>query len=372
MLTGAIPLFIMGFGMADHNSDLSTRNQEVLRAVVNTFIETGDPVGSRTLSKKIPTHLSPATIRNIMGDLAEAGFLTKPHASAGRLPTDLGYRVFVDDLMNVHEVTPEEQESIRRSYANRIVQLEQVVTQASRILSKLTHQAGIVLLPGKDQLFFRHIQFIRMSTENVLVVIVSKSGVVQNRVVPIEEDLNQEELDRISRFLNDEYGGLSLREVRSRILKRMGEERDHLDMLYRRAEELSRRAFLGDEDDVGDTLFVEGASRVFTHPDFAGDFEKLQTLYAAFEEKGKLISLLDGFLDSPDVTVLIGAENDIDGMSDCSVVARSYFLGTRPLGTIGIIGPKRMRYDRMVSLVEWTAAAVSHYISHGDTGIDPK
>jgi len=358
--------------MTEYNSDLSTRNQEVLRAVVNTFIETGDPVGSRTLSKKIPTHFSPATIRNIMSDLADEGFLTKPHASAGRLPTDLGYRMFVDTLMNVHKVTPEEQESIRRSYTNRMTQIEQVVTQASRILSELTHQAGIVLLPGKDQLYFQHIQFIRISTENVLVVIVSKSGVVQNRVVPIEEDLNQDELDRISRFLNNEYVGLSLREVRTRILEKMGEERDHLDMLYRRAEELSRHAFLGDEDNNSDTLFVEGASRVFTQPDFAGDFDKLQALYAAFEEKSNLIHLLDGFLNSPDVTVLIGAENDIDEMSDCSVVARSYFLGDRPLGTIGIIGPKRMRYDRMVSLVEWTAAAVSHYISHGETEIEPK
>ncbi len=359
----------MGYGMSSRETGLSPRDQDVLRAIVNTFIESGEPVGSRTLSKKIPDSLSPATIRNIMSDLAEAGFLTKPHVSAGRLPTDLGYRVFVDDLMKVHHVTREEQETIRQSYANRMAQVEQVITQASRILSELTNQAGIVLLPGRDLLYFQHVQFIRMSSENVLVVIVSKSGVVQNRIVQVEEDLGQEELNRISRYLNDEFSGLSLREVRAKVLERMGEEREDLDTLYQRAQELSRRTFL-DEEEESDThmLFVEGTSRVFTQPDFADDFEKLQSLYRAFEEKGKLIRILDGCLNSSDVTVLIGTENDIEGMKDCSVVARSYHIDDRPLGTIGIIGPKRMRYDRMVSLVEWTADAVSRHISRPDAG----
>ena len=348
------------------DTTLSARTQEVLRTVVNTFIETGEPVGSRTLSKKIPISLSPATIRNIMSDLADAGSITKPHASAGRLPTDLGYRVFVDALMNVHHITPEERESIQGSPARRMAQVEQVVTQASRILSELTNQAGIVVLPGRDQLIFQTIQFIRMSSENLLVVIVSESGVIQNRVVPAGEDLEQEELNRISSYLNEEFGGLSLREVRVRVLKRMGEERDNLDRLYKQAEELSRRTFLDDEEEGGEALFVEGASRVFTQPDFADDFDKLQNLYQAFEDKGRLIRLLDGCLNSQDITVFIGAENDIDGMNECSVVARSYSIDDRPLGTIGIIGPKRMHYDRVVSLVEWTADAVSRHISSSD------
>ena len=146
-------------------------------------------------------------------------------------------------------------------------------------------------------------------------------------------------------------------------------KREDLDTLYKRAEELSRRTFLDEEEESNTpTLFVEGTSRVFTQPDFADDFEKLQSLYGAFEEKGKLIRILDGCLNSSDVTVLIGAENDIEGMKDCSVVARSYSIDNRPLGTIGIIGPKRMRYDRMVSLVEWTADAVSRHISRQDSG----
>jgi heat-inducible transcriptional repressor len=352
---------------------LSTRDQEVLRAVVDTFVETGEPVGSRTLSKKIPTSMSPATIRNIMSDLAESGYLTKPHASAGRLPTDLGYRLFVDALMSIRPVTPEEQDTIRRSYASGLDQVEQVVVQASKVLSELTNTAGVVLLPGNDQLHFQHVQFIRMATHKVLVVIVSKSGVIQNRVVQTTENLDQEELDKISRYLNDEFTGLSLREVREKVLERMGEERDHIDLLYKRAGELSRRAFLEDDQDASeDSLFVEGASRVYSQPDFSEHYEKLQDLYRAFEEKGKIIRILDGCLNSMDVNVLIGSENDIEGMGDCSFVARPYFIGDRPLGTIGIIGPKRMQYDRMISLVEWTAKAVSTYLSYGDIQKDPE
>lgn len=353
--------------------ELSTRDQEVLRALVDTFVETGEPVGSRTLSKKISTAMSPATIRNIMSDLAESGYLTKPHASAGRLPTDLGYRLFVDALMSIRPVTPEEQNTIRKSYASGLDQVEQVVVQASKILSELTNNAGVVLLPGSDLLHFQHVQFIRMATNKVLIVLLSKSGVVQNRVVQVEEDLDQEELDKISRYLNDEFAGLSLREVREKVLARMGEERDHIDLLYKRAEELSRRAFLEEDEDASeDSLLVEGASRVYSQPDFSEHYEKLQSLYRAFEEKGKIIRILDECLSSTNVNVLIGAENDIEGMNDCSFVARPYFIDDRPLGTIGIIGPKRMQYDRMISLVEWTAKAVSTYLSHGDIPKDAK
>lgn len=348
------------------HSELSTRDKEVLRAVVDIFVETGEPVGSRTLSRRIPLSMSPATIRNIMSDLAESGYLSKPHASAGRLPTDLGYRVFVDALMSIRQVTEEERETIRRSYIRGLDQVEQVVVQASKTLSELTNNAGVVLLPGNHLLHFQHVQFIRMAIKKVLVVILSKSGVVQNRVVQVEEDLNQEDLDKISRYLNEEFSGLSLREVREMVLFRMGQERDHIDLLYKRAQILSQRAFLEEDESLEDSLFVEGASRVYSQPDFSAHFEKLQNLYRAFEEKEKIIRILDECLNSTDVNVFIGSENDIEGMNDCSFVARPYFIDDRPLGTIGIIGPKRMQYDRMISLVEWTAKAVSSYLSHGN------
>ncbi len=344
------------------SSDLTARSQEILRAVVNIYVEKGEPVGSRTVAKRSAISFSPATIRNIMSDLAEAGLLTKPHVSAGRMPTDLGYRIYVDGLMGYHEVTLEERLSMGRSYSNQAAQLEQVLTQASRILSELTNNAGLVILPGEEQLHFKHIEFIRMAERKVLAVIVSKSGMVQNRIVPTDEDLSQEELDRISRYLNEEFKDLTLRELRQRVIRRMEQDRDNFDMLYRRALELSRLAFLEEPEE---TLFVEGASRVFSQPDFADDLEKLQSLYRAFEDKGKLVRILDRCLDSPMVTILIGSENALEGMADCSLVAQRYYMDDRPLGTIGIIGPKRMRYERMVSLVEWTASSVTRYLSEG-------
>ena len=349
-------------------TDISPRNLEILRAIVDTHVKTAEPVGSRTLSRNPSIPFSPATIRNIMSDLAEAGYLTKPHASAGRLPTDLGYRLFVNNRMPTHEVTPEELRSIRQSYSNRVAQIEQVLTQASRILSGLTNQAGVILFPGEAQLQFRHIEFIRMGERKVLAVIISESGVAQNRIVQIEEDILQEELQRISRFLNEEFAGLSLRGVRARVLEKMDEEKHNLDALYQKAKEICRQAFLEVDEAAGEEagFVLEGASRVYSQPDFADDFEKIQALFRAFEEKGKLVRLLDRCLDTSTVTVLIGAENEIEGMNDCSLVIRTYSMGDRPLGAIGVIGPKRMRYDRVVSLVEETANEVTRFISLGD------
>ncbi len=345
--------------------ELTERNREILRAVIDIFVGTGEPVGSRTLSKHSRLSLSPATIRNIMSDLADAGFLTKSHASSGRLPTDLGYRVFVNDLMDSHILTREEAESLRLSPSAHASQLEQVLAQATRVLSELTNTAGLVLLPAGEQLRFKHINFVRMSEEKILAVIVCVSGMVQNRVVPVENPISQEELNHISNLLNGEFSGLALREVREQIVERMTHARDNLDILYRQALELSKEALSESEETSEDSVFVEGASRVFSQPDFAADAEKLQSLYRTFEEREKLVRLLDRCLGSSDITILIGSENDFEEMKDCSVVAQRYYMDERPLGSIGIIGPKRMRYDRAVSLVEWTADSVSKFLSSG-------
>ena len=342
--------------------ELAQRNREILRAIINIFVDTGEPVGSRTLSKHSDLALSPATIRNIMSDLADAGFLTKPHISSGRLPTDLGYRFFVDDLMDSHTLTREEQESMRLGASDQAAQIEQVLAQATRVLSELTNTAGLVLLPAGEQLHFKHINFVKMSEEKTLAVIVSMSGVVQNRVIPMEAPISQDELNRISNLLNEEFSGLALREVREKILQKMSHARDNLDTLYQQALKLSKEA-LSESEDAQESLFVEGASRVFSQPDFATNADKLQSLYRTFEEREKLVRLLDRCLESSDITILIGSENDFEEMKDCSIVAQRYYMDDRPLGSIGIIGPKRMRYDRAVSLVEWTADSVSKFLS---------
>ncbi len=344
--------------------ELAERNWEILRAIINIFVDTGEPVGSRTLSKHSSISLSPATIRNIMSDLADAGFLTKSHVSSGRLPTDLGYRVFVDDLMDAHTLTSEEEESMRLGRYAQANQIEQVLAQATRALSELTNTAGFVLLPAREQLYFKHISFVRMSKEKILAVIVSASGVVQNRVIPMEIHMKQEELNKISNLLNEEFSGLSLREAREKIIQKMTHARDSLDALHRQALNLSKEA-LSENEGAQESLFLEGTSRVFSQPDFATNAEKLHSLYRTFEEREKLVRLLDKCLESSDITILIGSENDFDEMKDCSVVAQRYYMDDRPLGSIGVIGPKRMRYDRAVSLVEWTADSVSKFLSSG-------
>ncbi len=343
---------------------LPNRKKEVLREVVNTFIETAEPVGSRTVSGKTSHPMSPSTIRNIMSDLSDMGYLTQPHVSAGRLPTDLGYRVFVDDLMGTHLVTEGERETIHSGYGIRSAQLEQVLSQVSRVLSDLTNQAGVILLPSAEKLQFRHIEFIRMAVRKVLVVIVAESGLVQHRIVQIDEDIQREELERISWFLNEEFAGLSLREIRKRVLQQMNRERAQSDDLYRQARMLSLHAFPEEESGVDeDSVFVEGSSRVYSQPDFAEDTEKLKNLYRAFEEKEKLIHLLDQCMESESLCILIGTESQIAGMEECSIVAQNYYMDSRSLGTIGLIGPKRMDYPRVVSLVDLAADSVSRFIS---------
>ncbi len=345
--------------------ELGSRNREILRAIVNMFVDTGEPVGSRTLSKHSDIPFSPATIRNIMSDLADAGFLTKPHVSSGRLPTDLGYRVFVDDLMDSHTLTTAEEESMRLDYSEQAARIEHVLAKATRALSELTNTAGFVLLPAGEQLRFKHINFVKMSEGKILGVIVSMSGVVQNRVIPMETQITQDDLNRISNLLNEEFSGLALREVREKIVQKMASARDNLDALYQQALQLSKEA-LSEAQGAQESVFVEGASRVFSQPDFATNAEKLRTLYRTFEEREKLVRLLDRCLESTEITILIGSENDFEEMKDCSVVAQRYYMDDRPLGSIGIIGPKRMRYDRAVSLVEWTADSVSKFLSSGN------
>ena len=347
---------------------LSKRNAGVLKAVVNTFIETGEPVGSKKLSKDSDINYSPATLRNIMSTLSEEGFLSKTHFSSGSSPTDLGYRTFVDHFIGFKEPTLEEKSSIKDRYLSRELHLEQLSIEISQILSELTNNAGFFLLPNEKQLHFQHIQFIKISRNKAMVVIVSKSGMIQNKMIKLDNQTNQEELDKITNYLNDEFTGLTLNEIKEKVIEQMNQEGKDFDFLYKKAFSLSSQIFSGEQqEDSTSSLYMEGTSKIFSQPDFADDFEKLQELYNAFEEKNNIVSLLNKCIDDSTTTVLIGSECTIGETQECSLVARHYLLGGRTLGTVGVIGPKRMRYDRVVSLVNWTANSLTDYLTSEKT-----
>ena len=347
---------------------LSKRNAGVLKAVVNTFIETGEPVGSKRLSKDSDINYSPATLRNIMSTLSEEGFLSKTHFSSGSSPTDLGYRTFVDHFIRFKEPTLEEKSSIKNKYLSRELHLEQLSIEISQILSELTNNAGFFLLPNEKQLHFQHIQFIKISRNKAMVVIVSKSGMIQNKMIKLDNQTNQEELDKITNYLNDEFTGLTLNEIKEKVIEQMNQKGKDFDFLYKKAFSLSFQIFSDEQqEDSTSSLYMEGTSKIFSQPDFADDFEKLQELYNAFEEKNNIVNLLKKCIDDSTTTVLIGSECTIGETQECSLVARHYLLGGRTLGTVGVIGPKRMRYDRVVSLVNWTANSLTDYLTSEKT-----
>ncbi len=341
---------------------LNPRAERILGAVIQNFVETAEPTGSRTIGKKFGIELSPATIRNVMSDLEEMGFLHQPHTSAGRVPTDKAYRYYVDSIIQSQPLTKEESAFIENSHLAAANQIEDLMGISSKVLSQLSRQAGLVLMPQISALVFNHIEFIRIQQKRILVVLVARSGMVENKVIEAEEDVSQENLDRITRYLNDEFTGLTLQEVRTRVVERMSQDKERFDRLMHTALELSHKALMEDES-LKDAVHVEGASNIFAQPEFADNVAKLKEIFEAFEEKGRLVGLLDRCMTAGGLVILIGAENETEWMESCSIVAQTYGYNERALGTLGIIGPKRMQYARIMALVDSTAKALSRVLS---------
>ncbi|MFQ5894228.1 MAG: heat-inducible transcriptional repressor HrcA [Nitrospinota bacterium] len=341
---------------------LGARDSEILRALISHHIRTAEPVGSRALSKYARLSLSAASIRNVMADLGERGYLSQPHTSAGRVPTDLGYRVYVDSLMETHQLTEAESWAIERAYAPPPVRPEDLLVLSSRLLSHLTNQAGLVLIPNLAQRLLRHMEFIAVGPRQVLALLVADRGLVHSRTLAVEEEIPQETLDRISRYLNEEFSGITLHEIRHRLVEGMGEDKLRFDALFYKAMDLSCRAF-AEEESSSEEVYVEGASSVLDQPEFAEDVERMRAIFRTLEDKSRLVRILDRCMDSRGVLVVIGSENRSEDMEGLSLVAHNYSCGNRVLGSVGIVGPKRMEYPRMVALVAHTAGVLSQALS---------
>lgn len=334
---------------------LNERQRTVLKAVIQNYISTAEPVGSRSISRRYLSYLSPATIRNTMADLEEMGFLSQPHTSAGRVPTDKGYRFYVDTLMERRRLTKAEEWRIEARIRPRRGEFDELMREISRTLSAISSYTAVVLAPKPAQNTFKRIEFIHLSQNRSLVVLVAESGLVHHKAIAIDEILTQEELDRISRYLNDMLQGLTLREVRERLLHEMAQEKAQFDQLVRRALELGVKGVEGEGEAE---VYIGGAVNMAKQPEFA-DVEKVREIFAAFEEKAKLVKILDQCLMTEGFKIIIGNENQIREMRDLSIVASPYHSGGSALGAIGVVGPTRMEYARMVALVEFTAKLVS-------------
>jgi len=350
--------------MSSEFKGLDGRSREVLASVIVAYIESAVPVSSRQLTKGGKFGLSSASLRNAMADLEDLGFLTHPHVSAGRVPTDLGYRAFVRELMRTRLPSVEERARIAEELAPEPFETDRFFHATSRVLSRLTGEVGVVAAPASARFVLESVHFTRLAERRILVAEVSDAGLVESRLIETRDDFSQAELDTISRRLTVDYAGRTLDEIRAQLLEALAEEKARVDRALARALELGRRAFAeGRPED--DAVFVDGTESLLEKPEFRGDVEALRRMFRAFEEKARLVSLLTDCLAWGGARVVIGSDSALTGETQTAVVTAPYRKGDRVLGTLGVIGPRRMEYDRVVPLVEELARYVSRRLSEG-------
>jgi heat-inducible transcriptional repressor len=338
------------------------RDGDILAAIVRLFVLSGVPVGSKAVAEQLVESLSPATVRSVMAELEEAGFLHQPHVSAGRVPTDKAYRYYVDWMVAAARLGPEAQKYIDQSLGTERAAPEQLMARASRVLSEVSHNVGVVLGPRLEEKLLEHIKLVKLPDRRVLAVIVSKPDLIENKVIYLDEELTQEELDRAADFLNAEFRGWSLRTIRVEIFKRLEEMKALCDRLVSTVAGLFLWGALGSEEPG--PLFVDGTARILGQPGFA-DSSTIQELLRALEERVKLVRILSACLESPSpgVQTFIGRENPASEMPHCAIVVATYRYRSRVVGALGVVGPTRMEYDRAITTVDYVAHLCSRLLS---------
>jgi heat-inducible transcriptional repressor len=330
---------------------LDDRAKLLLKALVERYIADGQPVGSRTLSKASGLELSPATIRNVMSDLEELGLIASPHTSAGRIPTNRGYRLFVDTMLTVQKG-----ELLTQRLAPD--QPQKVIVNAANMLSSLSHYVGVVMAPKRASVF-RHIEFLRLSEKRVLLIIVSPEGDVQNRVIFTEADYSQSQLIEASNYLNAHYAGMAIEQVRLRVKQELVNLQSEIASLMQAAVQMSSEVLNEDEGDV----VISGERNLLSVSDFSSDMGNLRQAFDLFEQKTQLMRLLDVSSQADGVRIFIGGESQFVPMQELSVVSASYEVDGHVVGTLGVIGPTRMPYERMIQIVDITSKMVGNALS---------
>ena len=337
---------------------LTDRGQKILEAIIEEYIATAQPVGSKALTQNQGIKLSPASVRNVMAELEELGYLVSPHTSAGRIPTEKGYRFYVDTILRVSEMDRSQKDQIELHYRQQGLQMTDMLREASRTLSSISHYTGLVMIPRLKATIFRDIEFVKLSPRLILAVFVTQSGLVQNKLVEVDEDLSPRELEKITNYLNQTMTGLSIQDVRTRIITEMAQEKALYDQLMRRAFTLSSAALV---DESNGDVIIEGASRFLEQPEFS-DLDCMKRIVQTFEQKSALVELLDRGLETKGVQVIIGSETEHTELSDCSLITAAYSGKRGTLGTLGVIGPNRMPYATIIPIVDYTASLISRLL----------
>jgi heat-inducible transcriptional repressor len=340
---------------------LDERARTLLKTLVERYIADGQPVGSRTLSRASGLELSPATIRNVMADLEDLGLIASPHTSAGRVPTARGYRLFVDTMLTAQPLDLARIEPSLAAVREQVQadQPQRVIAQAAQVLSNLSHFVGVVTAPRKAGVF-RHVEFLRLSERRVLVILVDADGDVQNRVVVTARDYTQSELVEATNYLNMHYAGLTLDGIRERLKTEIEALRGEIAALMQAAVQAGSEALAESTEQV----VVSGERNLLEVEDFGSDLGSLRKLFDVFERKTELMRLLDVSSRAEGVRIYIGGESGVVPFEALSVVSAPYVVDGQVVGTLGVIGPTRMPYDRMIQIVDITSRLVSHALSH--------
>ncbi|GMU67669.1 MAG: heat-inducible transcription repressor HrcA [Steroidobacteraceae bacterium] len=338
----------------EHRDDLlGERAQHLLRVLVESYIRDGQPVGSRTLSRESGLALSSATIRNVMADLEAHGFVSSPHTSAGRIPTDKGYRFFVDTLLKVRALDSEEVTGIRRELLADTDDPKALVSAASRLLSSVTHLAGVVTLPRTQVQSVSHVEFLGLSENRILVILVFNDREVQNRIVKADRHFSPDELKRAANYLTEQFRGRTLVQGREEILRQLRETRDRLHDVMGSAIDVARQVVSASEGAQMEYV-IAGETNLMGVAELAS-VERLRRLFEAFNEKRDFLHLLDQSLRAEGVQIFIGHESGFQILDDCSLVTAPYSADNEVVGVLGVIGPTRMAYERVIPIVDLTA-----------------
>jgi heat-inducible transcriptional repressor len=339
----------------DHQ--ISERSKEVLKSLIQLHVATGEPVGSENLSRVLSRPLSPATIRNIMAELERHGYLAHPHTSAGRVPTDDGYRIYVDSLMSHEPLGAREAAAIESGLRVGEVSMNHVLENASRLLSTLSRNVGFVLVPDIGRTSFMHVDLVRLPHPKILVVMVSRTGIVTNKVIEVEdEELSQDDLQACANYLNVHFVGKTLAEIRAHLLEMMREEKALYDSLLKRVISVGERAFDDDGQASTGNVYLDGTANIFEQPEFE-DFDRMRALFKTFEEKSRLVRLLNACIAGEGLRIIIGHENPDPELKGMALVTASCPMGGEPWG-LGVMGSTRMEYARMIALVDHVSRAV--------------
>jgi heat-inducible transcriptional repressor len=332
---------------------LSTREREILREVVELYLASGEPVASAAVARVSRTGLSPASLRNVMAALEDKGFLVQPHTSAGRVPTDVGFRVYVDGVLQRAELSQRD-ERLLRSLLVPSGPLDEVLAKVSRVLADMTAEVGMALAPASQQATLQSVHFVRVSPNRVLAVVVTGGGLVDSRLLAVERDFQPAELERISNYCTLSFAGLSLHDIRSRLLALMAEERAQADQLLSGVVALGRRA-VEPEAAAGGEVFVQGTDRLLERA-APGQLEAVRRLLAAFADKAVLLTLVNDFLAASGPRVLLGAEVSLVAGDDLGLILTSFHRSSGEQGLIGVVGLKRMDYPRIIPIVDYVGS----------------